>query len=139
TAVGLVEVSDKFERECRETAGRTGRAAFVRLDVLRVRAAPFGTAAPQKLKSTGEVGATATAVPEFEEWSLDPDLYKVGPKAGDERRRLWLDGDHPRILPGSWIVIESADGRVTPFQATDVRSRGLAHYGITGKVTVLDL
>lgn len=139
TAVGLVQISDKFEKECRETVGRTGRAAFVRLDVLRVRAAPFGTAAPQKLKSTGEVGATAAAVPEFEEWPLDPALYTVGTKPEEERRRLWLDGDHPRILRGSWIVIESADGWGTPFQATDVRSRGLAHYGITGKVTVLDL
>ncbi|MCQ4211104.1 putative baseplate assembly protein [Streptomyces longispororuber] len=139
SALHLVTISPKYEAECADSATRPAEHTFVRLDVLRVRAAPFGAAAPLKpVERTGDGGMseTATAAQEPQEWPLDTPLYKAGDA---ERQRLWLDGDHPRVLSGSWIVIEAAGDAGKPFPVTFARSQGLAHYGITGKVTVLDL
>ncbi|MFJ3306456.1 putative baseplate assembly protein [Streptomyces sp. NPDC086549] len=137
TAVNLVRISDKYERRCRESAGRTdGAPRFVRLDVLRVRAAPFGAAAPLKRVSGPVIGAAAAAEPEFTEWPLDTELYD----RGEARRvRLPLDGDHPRILARSWIVVDPPDGGGVPHEVRNARSVGLTSYGISARSTELAL
>ncbi|MFC4015159.1 putative baseplate assembly protein [Nonomuraea purpurea] len=98
-------------------------AEFVRLEVLRVKAATFGAAAPLKPGTS-------------DDWELDEDLYDSGE---GQRTLLPLDADHPRILPESWIAVVSGDGSVEVNFVKDVRTLGLAHYGISGRVSALVL
>ncbi|MFI7407080.1 putative baseplate assembly protein [Streptomyces sp. NPDC049627] len=127
TAVDLVTIAEDYEAECRDEAGKTELPVFERLDVLRVRTAPFGAATP--LPPRVDVEAQP-------DWPLDPDLYDVD---GQERRLLPLDGDHPRILAGSWIVVDRPAGDPELHQVQAVRSSGLAYYGISARSTLLTL
>ncbi|WP_405906109.1 putative baseplate assembly protein [Streptomyces sp. NBC_00828] len=134
TAVSLRQVSVKLRVKCERSATNPKAKAFVRLDVLRGRAAPFGATSPLKRKA-----GAADSVPEFEEWPLVANLYDLGESDGQRARLLPLDGDNPRILPGSWIVVDSPDGESTPFLVAGVGTRGLAQYGISAKATQLTL
>ncbi|MFJ2865886.1 putative baseplate assembly protein [Kitasatospora sp. NPDC087314] len=49
---------------------------------------------------------------------------------------LRLDGDHPRILPGSWLVAQS-DQAVRPYRVTSVVPSGLACGGLSGRTTLV--
>ncbi|MFF3328188.1 putative baseplate assembly protein [Streptomyces sp. NPDC002888] len=130
TALVLREVLTLLE----DDGGGEEEPEFVRLDALRVRAAPFGAAAPLKRRAV-VIGIEAAADPDFEEWPLDKSLYEVD----DEMLRLPLDGDHPRIISGSWIVLDSPDDDGRPFHVSAVRSTGLAAYGISARITELTL
>ncbi|MGW3146140.1 putative baseplate assembly protein [Streptomyces sp. NPDC001177] len=136
TSVGLVGIPDENDRQRGDGPGRRGEAAFVRLDALRVRAAPYGAAAPLMRSAPPVIGATAAVQLDFEEWPLDTSLYDLP----DARRRLLpLDGDHPRILPGSWIVVDPPGADGVPHRVRDARSTGLTSYGISARSTVLAL
>ncbi|MGW4967764.1 putative baseplate assembly protein [Nonomuraea sp. NPDC004186] len=109
-------------------------AEFVRLEVLRAKAATFGSAAPlPPATSGGVIGEVAADDPD---WELDEGLYDSDAGA---RTLLPLDADYPRILPGSWIVVVSGDGLVNVNLVKEVRTLGLARYGISGRVTALVL
>ncbi|MFJ1877757.1 putative baseplate assembly protein [Streptomyces sp. KS_5] len=137
TAVGLAEISVKYAQQCAESVGRTDLAPFVRLEVLRVRAAPFGAAAPKERLPEGI--PEGPPQPKFREWTLDPDLYDLGPDPGQKRRVLPLDGEHPRILPGSWIVVDPPDGPDVVRRVDWARGSGLPLYGISARSTLLAL
>lgn len=118
-------------------AGDDGETAFVRLEVLRVKAGTFGAAAPLKpvpAASGRPVGITAAA--DNPDWELDESLYDsdAGP-----RTLLPLDADYPRILAGSRIAVVSGDGDVDVNLVREVRTLGLARYGVSGRVTALVL
>ena len=148
------------------TAGNCGgfaaaHAGFDRLDVLRVRAAPFGATAPLRLVATPppviglaaapDPAAPAAAAPEAEaalvagvpgmdaeEWDADLDLYE----ANNEGRRalvLPLDAEYPRIRAGSHIVVERRGAAPQVIRVDLVWTQAIARYGITGRVTVLRL
>ncbi|MGV9379393.1 putative baseplate assembly protein [Nonomuraea sp. NPDC003707] len=109
-------------------------AEFVRLEVLRAKAATFGSAAPlPPATSGGVIGEVAADDPD---WELDEGLYDSDAGA---RTLLPLDADYPRILPGSWIVVVSGGGLVNVNLVKEVRTLGLARYGISGRVTALVL
>ncbi|WP_431917231.1 putative baseplate assembly protein [Nonomuraea jabiensis] len=108
-------------------------AEFVRLEVLRAKAATFGAAAPLPPATPGVIGEIAVEDPD---WELDESLYDSDAGA---RTLLPLDADYPRILPGSWIVVVSGDGLVDVNLVKEVRTLGLARYGVSGRVTALVL
>ncbi|MBB5782862.1 putative baseplate assembly protein [Nonomuraea jabiensis] len=107
-------------------------AEFVRLEVLRAKAATFGAAAPLP-PPTPRIAEVAADDPD---WELDESLYDSDSGA---RTLLPLDADYPRILPGSWIVVVSGDGLVHVNLVKEVRTLGLARYGLSGRVTALVL
>ncbi|MFF1263086.1 MULTISPECIES: hypothetical protein [unclassified Streptomyces] len=49
---------------------------------------------------------------------------------------LRIDGDHPRILPGSWLVAQS-ERTVLPYRVTSVAPSGLACGGLSGRTTLV--
>jgi predicted phage baseplate assembly protein len=51
---------------------------------------------------------------------------------------LTLDGDHQRVLPGSWLVVQSGD-TCLPFTAGQVRPSGATHNGFSGRTTQIQI
>ncbi|HEY7430137.1 MAG TPA: hypothetical protein VH641_05315 [Streptosporangiaceae bacterium] len=45
-----------------------------------------------------------------------------------------VDGEQPRLLPGTWLVLEGPDGFL-PYLAIAVSPSGAAKYGLSGKIT----
>ena len=52
----------------------------------------------------------------------------------DEARIVELDGDHPRVLPGSWLVLERPD-YTELYRAERVVPDGDARFGVAGRIT----
>ncbi|MEU5470508.1 putative baseplate assembly protein [Streptomyces lydicus] len=83
------------------------------------RANLFGWNAPDAalLALTGQPSGSATEAP-----------------ASGTDRYLTLDGDHPRILPGSWLVVQ-VGATCLPLTARQVTPSGEAHNGLSGRTT----
>lgn len=115
-----------------------GGPAFVRWDALRVKAATFGASAPLPPPPEGPIVINVAPAGDGD-WPLDTTLYDVDDTDEGRRRVLPLDADYPRIVAGSWIVVESPAGDATAIRVQSVSTLGLARYGISGKVAVLVL
>ncbi|XUL93966.1 putative baseplate assembly protein [Streptomyces galilaeus] len=139
TAATLRAASEELRAACEAGEADPDGHGFDGLDVLRLKAAPFGAAAPLRPRSSPVTGATAMAEPEFPDWQLDTGLYDLGESEDQRRRILPLDGDHSRIRPDSWIVVDPPGAGGIPHYVQEVRSSGLAHYGISARSTLLAL
>ncbi len=122
------------------------QAGTMKVYALRVKAAPFGHNAPRKVlainQNTGEITNTG-------EWPIYTHQAKT-----EEPQTIFLDSGYDKIMPESWVVIDSttvrqgASAKVIPFVAAGPMIRhvtgavsGIARaaYGIGGKTTRLDL
>jgi len=122
-------------------------ASAVQVYALRVTAQPFGSSAPKKVKKLEQGTGRIT---ETEEWPLF-DKSSSGPTSYRESSNvIYLDGSHDKILPDSWLVVDtSAVGvnRLKPAgqniliaKAGNPRaSLSRAEYGFSGKVTRVEL
>jgi predicted phage baseplate assembly protein len=81
------------------------------------RAALFGWNAPD--------AATLLDVPAGQEWP------GFGVLVDDS---IEIDGEQPRLLPGSWLVLQGPSGS-RPYLATTVTPSGAARYGLSGRIT----
>ncbi|NYH90823.1 hypothetical protein [Actinopolymorpha rutila] len=63
-----------------------------------------------------------------------PPRYVWSGFALGEQRDLELDGDHPSVLAGTWIVLEQPEA-VEALLVRSVEADGLAKWGLTGPIT----
>jgi hypothetical protein len=92
----------------------------------RVKTGPYGHNAPQQftVPATGKVSALS-------EWPVS---------TADEGGTLSLDSSYDKIVPGSWMVLNSPDmGHPLIVQANDVRTVSRSEYGIAARVTQVDI
>lgn len=112
-----------------------------RVYALRVKAAPFAHNAPLRFTTSPDLEA-ATVTTTTGEWTLDA----PGPAATRpfDAATLALDATYPQILPGGWIAVHRPAaaqpvGELVLARVEAVRDRALAAFGLTGKVTRLEL
>jgi len=113
---------------------------------LRARASVFGHNAPPKLLSTQQddngVVTFNTTEWTFEKEAKSALLSILVPT--ETAAEVWLDAPYPQIQPGSWVALHrpAGNGAVKELvitQARRTREQSRADYGISGKVTRLDL
>ncbi|MFE6970161.1 baseplate J/gp47 family protein [Isoptericola sp. NPDC057653] len=112
-------------REGRELAAR----AHPRVHLLTRRLSLFGHQAPDPRMFSSRF--RPPGVPDAAEWS-DFEVTSAG------ERVVELDGDHPEVVAGSWVVLEQL-GAVEAYQVTDVTPDGAKRYGLSGRLTRLRL
>jgi len=114
----------------------------IKVYALRAKAAPFGNNAPRKI--TG-IDSDTPAVPA--DWdATDMSI------AGEEEDKIYLDASYEKILPDSWLVIDTSAvngqllsgvekiGNYVIAQAKNPNAQlSRAVYGITGKTTFIEL
>ncbi|MFE9018092.1 hypothetical protein ACFYNL_05890 [Streptomyces sp. NPDC007808] len=88
----------------------------------------FGWNAPQPALMTRPDG---TEPPE----SSNGDWDDIGVPSGPDGDIVEIDGDNPRITPGSWIVLESATAEPALFKVLSVAPSGAARFGLSGRTT----
>jgi len=108
----------------------------------RVKASLFGHNAPKRMKvDDGEVSVVG-------DWPIiekPHDTENGSTFAHEEEKALYLDGRHESILPGSWIVVETPDTRLTDVKRLVVRAgkpmtvAARAEYGLSGQATRIEL
>jgi len=102
------------------------------VEAMRVKAAPFGHNAPQRLIVTTGSEPTPGA-----EWP-SVELSGGDEEDSDQRRLISLDAVYESITPGSWVVIDRADAEAPVVaHVQQVRTLTRADYGISAKVTQL--
>lgn len=114
----------------------------IKVYALRAKAAPFGNNAPLKITGITDTHAVTTAEWDFTDMSHAP----------EEPDRIYLDASYEKILPDSWLVIDTSAvnkdtlGRVKKIdsyviaQAKNPNAQlSRAVYGITGKTTFIEL
>jgi predicted phage baseplate assembly protein len=115
----------------------TSPVAPCRVEVLRVRGAPFGHNAPKRPVVPSQGGVTR-----WEEWDLfetDGDDVVIT-SAADRFRTLSLDTVHEGIQPGDTVVLDRGGGAdLIVTDAIEVRTISRADYAISGRVTELVL
>ncbi len=107
---------------------------------LRTTASLFGHNAPKRFDP--ETGETS-------EWPVIEDISIIndGTKRikHEEPSVVYLDASYDRILPDSWVVVETSDTTLTDQDALIARARNpnaaisRGEYGITGKTTRIEL
>ena len=130
-------------------------AAEVQVFAMRVKAAPFGNNAPQKVTFTGDPPRTPT----YSDWPI------VETAGADEVRRtidhetndvIFLDSNYEKVLPGSWVVVDTSAVDTTKTSIIAQKPPGLLYaiagtgpgelktisrgdYGMSGKTTRISL
>ena len=113
TLVALEQRADPDTRGPGEGAGTVEAYVFDR------RAAIFGASAPDAELLTGVAG----------------DWDGIGnPLAPETTDVVELDGDQPRVLDGSWLVLERSTGHEL-YRVEDAAPGGAARFGLSGKIT----
>ncbi len=107
----------------------TPAPALRSVDVLRVKAAPFGHNAPLKPDFITE-GPNVGAIREYIEWDLE---------GTDQPRVLPLDVEYEGIVPGSLVLIERPGAEPVSARVEAAESVSLARYGLAARVTQLTL
>jgi predicted phage baseplate assembly protein len=125
--------------------GTVATGIFRDLHVLRVKAAPFGAAAPLPPTVAGPILLAAHTPaaggdeqppaehPAAVDWLLDLSLY------GEELDVLPLDADHARVAEQTPVVLERPGDAPVFRTAKTVDTVALARYGISGRVVRLHL
>lgn len=96
----------------------------VRVHTFDLRAGAFGASAPHPDRLV-----TRPAELTGNDWAGMASLLADG-----TQRTIEVDGDHPEIVPGSWLVLEDADYREL-YLVQDVAPGGAARFAISGKLT----
>ena len=125
------------------SGGKATRDASIHVYALRATASPFGHNAPLKIISID----ANTHVPKTEEWNVN-DMRG----AGEHPDTIFLDASYDKVLPGSWIVIDTSAVnkkllghiKLTSSLVIAQVSNPNAHlsrpaYSITGKTTSIEL
>lgn len=91
--------------------------------VLRKRLSVFGHNAPLESLITGKAADG--------DWT-----FTLSTASGD---CVDLDGSHPDVVPASWVVLSHPTLDDDLWQVVDVKELSRARYGVSGKVTLLEL
>ncbi|HSQ23345.1 MAG TPA: putative baseplate assembly protein, partial [Pyrinomonadaceae bacterium] len=133
------------------SGAKATRDSGIHVYAMRVKTGPFGQTAPKKVLSVQQGTGRILRVGEWP-------IIEIGGASVEEARVLFLDGSYDKILPKSWVVIDTTavrsfpeDGakpvqvrpahppqlitQVVSVQADPAR----AEYGISGKTTRLEL
>jgi hypothetical protein len=146
-------VSKVFAPSLRETLSSASANASVsdappiRVFAPRVKASLFGHNAQKRVSVSGGQIRVEGDWPIIDRANDDV----VGPTRHEEETALYLDGRHESILPGSWIVVETPDTRLTDARRLVVRAGGStaevvppavlsrAKYGMSGPATRVEI
>lgn len=106
--------------------------------VMRVKAGLFGQQIAGKANFTAVPVTGGSPITQISSYA--PFLFsEVWPDlSGNSTSTIYLDREYDKILPGSWIVIESP-GRSEPFQVVAVKTQTVSAFGVSAAVTVLTL
>lgn len=137
-----LEVLSAFQPRIRQTLYGAWANAVVSeppvvesVEALRIRAAPFGAAAPLQpvfdLATDDEDVVLVTGVAEYRDWGLQA--------PHDRSTILTLDAQYDQILPGTCVVVDRENRDLLSRRVTAVRTVSVAAFGITGTVTELTL
>ncbi|CAB3803377.1 hypothetical protein LMG28688_05771 [Paraburkholderia caffeinitolerans] len=113
-------------------SGIAAPASQVRVYAFRVKASPYGANAPRR------AAAIQNSTPQYVEWPLAD---------SDKSSTVSLDANYDKIVPGSWVVLDSEDiesesaNDSDPIiaQATGVMPVSRSDYGMAARVTQLGL
>lgn len=129
--------------------------AKVQVYAMRVKAAPFGHNAPLKVTYSGGTPSTPT----FSDWPvvetsagmfLTHTRASTGGTAHEVDHVISLDSSYEKVLPGSWIVIDTSAVNTNQTniiaapgllyaQAGDAKTVSRGDYGMSGKTTRIPL
>ncbi|HEU5239492.1 MAG TPA: putative baseplate assembly protein, partial [Pyrinomonadaceae bacterium] len=115
----------------------------IKVYALRAKAAPFGNNAPRKITGIDPHTSAVTT----DEWNVSNMQ-----EAGEQPNRIYLDASYEKILPDSWLVIDTSavneeqlggvkkiDSYVIAQAKNPNAQLSRAVYGITGKTTFIEL
>jgi hypothetical protein len=103
---------------------------------LRLRASLFGHNAPDWTAMPSEV-QTAYGGAGGADWP-NLTLAKVGAGGGTNGNRIFLDGVHPEIVNGSWVVVRAPALADALFEVVDATEDQRTDFTMSGKATRLD-
>ena len=115
--------------------------ATIKVFAPRVKPSLFGHNAPKRMKvDDGEISIIG-------DWPVieKPDDIESGsPFPHEEEKVVYLEGRHESILPGSWLVVETPDTRLTDVNRLVVHAVAItvvsrAEYGLSGQATRVEL
>jgi hypothetical protein len=125
----------------------------VQVYALRVKASLFGHSSPGKtLLGRGETEPPFLKVVGIEDWPVIEDVpvpHSDPPTTRrvqhETRNQINLDGTYDKILPNSWVVVQTSVTKITNLQTLYAKavspnaSLSRADYGVSGKMTQIEL